>query len=144
MKYIIQSIIKSIAAQNPSKDKQLRFRLSGFEDIQIYAEICRFVATEYNQLDVVAKLATEKYEYFKTNGSNPAALEYMKNQNWIAGEKSLTYYRNLPQKKAQLIILMGTEAVDDQGGLSDLYYIDPSRIVSELHGNYHLLFGFEN
>lgn len=144
MRFIINSIVKSIVAQKPSRDKQLRIRLSGFEDPRIYADVCNRVFAEFKQIDIVAKLSTEKYEYYKEIGADPDALRMIKDRGWVAGEKSLTYYRNLPQEVAQLIILMGTEAVDDQGGLSDLYYIDPSRIVAELHGDYHLLFGYEN
>lgn len=144
MKYIIDSIVNAIIAQKPSKEKQLRIRLTGFEDVRIYDFVCRRIVDEYAHLDVVAKLASEKYEYFTENELNYPVLEQMKENDWVAEEKSLTYYRNLSQEEAQLIILMGTEAVDDQGGLSDLYYIDPSRIVADLHGRYHEMFGLRN
>lgn len=140
MNYIVSAIINSIRAQHPSRDKQLRVRLSGFENVQIYHKVCEYLCSEYRDLDLIVKLSTEKYNYFKATGADSAALNAMEKSGWIAGEKSLTYFRNLPQDNAQLIVLMGTEAVDDQGGLSDLYYIDPSRLVSELHGEYHRLF----
>ena len=140
MNYIVSAIINTIRAQHPSRDKQLRIRLSGFENAQIYYNVCEYLSSEYSDIDLIVKLSTEKYNYFKATGANSELLSAMDKNGWIAGEKSLTYFRNLPQDNAQLIVLMGTEAVDDQGGLSDLFYIDPSRLVAELHGEYHRLF----
>lgn len=144
MKYIIQSILNAIIAQKPSKEKQLRIRLSGFEDSRVYYEVCKCVFAEFPDIDIIAKLSSEKYAQFIDNGADSSTLSKMKENGWVAGEKSLTYFRNLSQDQAQLIILMGTEAVDDQGGLSDLYYIDPSRIITELHGNYHKMLGIDS
>ncbi len=143
MKYILQYIKQAIAEQKPDRDTQLRIRLSGFDNPIIYRDICEFVSMEYKDLQVVSKIAIEKFNYFESNHADPDVLDSIRENGWLSGDKSLTYYRNLPLDQAQLIILMGTEAVDDQGGLSDIFFIDPSRIVSELRGAYHNLFGLQ-
>ena len=143
MKYILRYIEQAISRQKPTRYKQLRIRLSGFDDPAVYLGVCKYVASEYADLKTVSKLALEKYRYFLENNSNLDAIESIRENDWVSGDKSLTYYRNLPLEQAQLIILMGTEAVDDQGGLSDIFYIDPSRIISELRGAFHTLFGIQ-
>lgn len=142
MKYIVKTILKKITEQHPSKHEQLRFRLCGFEDIRIYEAVAKSLFEKYgDELVVEARLSKEKWEEFKREPStNQTALLSMENHGWISENNSLTYFRNLPISKAQLIVIMGTEAVEDQGGLRDFYYIDPERLAEELIPNYNLVF----
>ena len=141
MKYVVDTILKRIGEQGVSGDDQVRIRLSGFEDVRIYESVCSRLHERYDSyVKVETRLAGEKWNAFLASGtSSQAHLNAMEAQGWIAKDTSLTYYRNLPQSEAQLIVLMGTEAVKDQGGLSDCYYIDPERIKADLAGAFHRL-----
>ena len=142
MNYIVNHIINSIKLQNPNKEEQLRIRICGFEDVRIYEAVAKGAHSIYDSsIDVITKLSKEKWSEFQSNPeSNQSAMLSMQNHNWIAENNSLTYYRNLSIKEAQLIIIMGTEVVDDQGGLNDFYYIDPERIVADLGKDYYNVF----
>lgn len=141
MKYVVDTILRRIGEQGISSDDQVRIRLSGFEDVRIYEAVCRRLHEHYDShVKVETRLAGEKWNAFLASGtSSQSHLNAMEAQNWIAKDTSLTFYRNLPQSEAQLIVLMGTEAVKDQGGLSDCYYIDPERIKADLAGAFHQL-----
>ena len=143
MKYVLEQIQKAIDDQKPSSDAQVRIRLSGFDNPAIYQEICRYATEKYQDLDVAAVLAEGKYRYFVEHHADDSVLRSIKESGWLSGGKSLTYFRNLTMEEAQLIILMGTEAVDDQGGLSDIFFVDPSRLISELNGDFHVMFGLK-
>lgn len=142
MKYIVDTILEKIAKQNPRKDEQLRIRISGFEDVRIYEAVAKSLHETYDgKLDVETRLSREKWEEFKSNPqTNQTALLSLESHNWIAGNNSLTFFRNLTIDAAQLIVIMGTEVVDDQGGLSDFYYIDPEKLIEELQTDYYRVF----
>ncbi len=142
MKYIVDSIINTIRGQNPRPDEQLRIRISGFEDVRIYEAVAKRLHDTYDdQLAVETRLSKEKWSEFKKDPqSDQTAMLSVEAHGWVAMNNSLTYYRNLPLSEAHLIVIMGTEAVDDQGGLSDFYYLDPEKLVSALVPNYYLAF----
>ena len=141
MKYIIDSIKQIIVNQKPSLDKQLRVRINGFEDPYIYEEVAKYFHNRYDaSLGIVTKVSSEKMAQFSNGNIHNSAIFQLKQNDWVASKNSLTYYRNLPIENAQIIILMGTEVVEDQGGLSDCFNIDPSKIVSNLNGDYSKIF----
>lgn len=142
MKYIVDAILKSIVEQQPRKEEQLRVRVSGFEDAKIYEAVAKKLHELYDStLSVETRLSKEKWAAFKGDpATNQTAMLSLEAHGWIAEKNSLTYYRNLPLESAQLIVIMGTEVVDDQGGLSDFFYIDPERLVNELIPDYYMVF----
>lgn len=142
MKYIVDTIIEKIKEQDPRPDEQLRIRISGFEDVIIYEAVAKQLHALFDgQLLVETRLSKEKWEEFKDDPlADQTALLSLEAHNWVADGNSLTYYRNLPLDAAQLIVIMGTEAVDDQGGLNDFYYLDPEKLVAELGSDYYLVF----
>ena len=142
MRYIVSAILNKIYSQNPVKEEQLRIRICGFEDIRIYEAVARELHEKFDDiLDVETRLSKEKWEEFKKDPtSNQTALASIEAHEWVAEKNSLTYYRNLPLSKAQLIVVMGTELVDDQGGLSDFYFIDPEKLTRDLEQNYFDIF----
>ena len=142
MKYIVDAIVKRIKEQTPNSSEQLRIRISGFEDVRIYEAVAKNLHESYDdRLSVETRLSKEKWIEFKADPrSDQTAMLSLEAHGWIAENNSLTYYRNLSLEEAQLIVIMGTEAVDDQGGLSDFYFLDPEKLVSELAPNYYLAF----
>ena len=142
MKYIVNAIVNSIIEQNPQVSEQLRIRICGFEDVRIYEAVAKRIHEIYdNSVSVETRLSKEKWIEFKNDPkSNQAAMLSLEANDWIANNNSLTYYRNRPLSEVQLIIIMGTEVVDDQGGLNDFYYIDPDKLTSNLGSAFHSVF----
>ncbi|WP_409967436.1 DUF853 family protein [Bengtsoniella intestinalis] len=142
MNYIINAILAEVHQQQPTPDGQLRIRINGFEDIRIYERVCKALHQAYdNNLALETQLSDEKYKLFQqSHHADQPALLSMAQNNWVATHTSLTHYRNLPQEDAQLIVLMGTEAVDDQGSLKDCFFIDPAKLEAALGPQFHRLF----
>lgn len=142
MNYIISTIMNYIDKQKPEDTGKTIFRIDGFEDIRVYEALCKALKKKYENSDVIleAKLSNEKWNTFKSNITplSSSAAQSMENNNWIAREHSLTYYRNLPAPIT--IVLMGSEEVQDKEGLKDCYYIDASRIESDVNAKYHRIF----
>lgn len=142
MNYIVSTLLNYIDKQKPQETGKTIFRIDGFEDIRVYEALCKALNKKYENSDVIleVKLSNEKWNTLIKNippESSPAA-QSMENNNWIAREHSLTYYRNLPAPIT--IVLMGSEEVQDKEGLKDCYYIDASRIESDVKGKYHRIF----
>ncbi|MBC2726973.1 type IV secretion system DNA-binding domain-containing protein [Desulfosporosinus sp.] len=142
MNYIVSTLLNYIDKQKPQETGKTIFRIDGFEDIRVYEALCKALKNKYESSDMIleAKLSNEKWNTFKENITpecSPAA-QSMENNNWIAREHSLTYYRNLPAPI--MIVLMGSEEVQDKEGLKDCYYIDAHRIESDIKGKYHRIF----
>ena len=143
MKRIISFILERIQSQAPDPAKQLRVRLNDFEDARIYEATAKELHRRYDgELKVETRLSAEKWREFQARNDDEqnAALLSMEAHGWIAENHSLTHYRNLPMREAQLIVMMGTEAVADQGGLNDCFYLDPLRLEDELGERYRLVF----
>ncbi len=142
MRYIVNAILNDIEEQRPRKDEQLRVRISGFEDVRIYEAVAKKLHEIYgSEISLETRLSREKWAAFKADShADQTALLSMESHGWIAENNSLTYYRNLSLEKAQLIVIMGTEVVDDQGGLSDFFYIDPEKLTAEMGSEYYRAF----
>lgn len=142
MNYIVSTLLDYIEKQKPQEADKTIFRIDGFEDIRVYEALCKSLKKKYENSDVilVAKLSNEKWNTFIKNKTPEcsSAIQSMENNNWIAREHSLTYYRNLPAPLT--VVLMGSEEVQDKEGLKDCYYIDASRIESDVKGKYHRIF----
>ena len=150
MKFIINKILENINSRIPkslsSTNNQVRIRINGFEDARIYEQVSRSLHDKYDtSFKVVTQLSYEKYlEFTGNSGADKIALLSIQNHKWVDEKNSLTYYRNLSSEEAKLIVLMGTEAVSDQGGLADCYYIDPNTIKRDIKKKFHLVFGIDD
>lgn len=143
MKYIVDAIVKDIVNQIESSNEQLRIRLNDFIDIRIYESVSRILHNKYDdKLKIITKLSEEKWNEFNKDMdvSFSTAFTSMEDNLWIAKDNSLTYYRNLSSDEADVIIIMGTEIVDDQGGLHDCYDINPLKIYQSLESNFSSIF----
>lgn len=142
MNKYINEIERLIELQiNKSKGVTI-IRLDGMESPVIYREVCK---TLFNSgIDLKAKLSKAKYEEFKKENNNEwlNAIRYLENKNFIDLDDTMTRWRNSSTElestlsKKTLILLMGTEMVDDKGGLEDFYCITPETILNIVKKNY--------
>lgn len=140
MKYVVNKIVELIYANGPSKDKETMVRVDGFEDINIYNQVAIQLKNNIDKLGLTIdiKLARNKWNEFNKSVKNTSVLQFMKQQNWVAEQESMTYYRNLHD--FNVVVLLGTENEEDKGGLANFQSITPETLVNELNGKYHKLF----
>jgi len=142
MKYIVNKTTEIIKRNAPSLDGEAMIRIDGFEDIRFYLNVALSVTQEFSEsgLDVDIKLAKNRWDYFSEDTSMSSYLQSMKQHDWIAGEESITRYRNLHQ--SNLLILMGTEDEEDKGGLLNCFCITADTIASDIGGHYNEVFSY--
>ena len=142
MKYIISTILDRIKNDIGEKDadEEMMVKINGFSNPEIYRaiadEISAFCNAENISLNI--KLAHKRYKEFSEEQKFSSTLDYMKQNEWIAFEQSITYYRNLHSSK--LLVLFGTESEDDKDGLLNCSEITPESIARNLKGEYCRLF----
>lgn len=141
MKYIVNSIANLIINNAPSTDGEMMIRVDGFENIRIYEKLSRTVSRELKDrgLSVRIKLAKNKWEFFEETSNDSTCIQSMEQNQWIADEESITYYRNLHD--TNVLILLGTENEEDKGGLMNFYTITPNVLINEMGRNYYEVFG---
>lgn len=146
MKYIISALNKYVLNQKPQESNKTIIRIDGFEDVRIYDLFCKEMKQHCDQMGItlIAKLSYPKYIEFKNADrfDFSPAITSMQQNKWIDMDDSLTQYRNiLPNGNEKLlVILMGTEVIEDKGGIHDIYFINSYRMESDMHGNYSDVF----
>jgi hypothetical protein len=91
------------------------------------------------------KLSQEKFEEFKGRNQHTEALELMQQKCWVNFENTMTYYRNLVSSNdTKVLILMGTEMVQDKGGIHDIDTYTPQTLEQLVKSNYFELFNLES
>ncbi len=141
MKYIVDTIVNLIVNNAPAKDGEMMIRVDSFEDVKIYEAISKKMSSILKDrgLSLKIKLAKNKWRHFKNNEQDSVYIQSMEQNEWIADEESITYYRNLHD--SNVLILLGTEDEEDKGGLLNCYTITPDVLVEELSGDYYAVFG---
>lgn len=136
MKYFIDSIEHEIDKHKQENQINL-IKLEGIENPIIYKEVCKYFKSRIP--DFEAKLSKEKYEEFISTKKDDwnDAIEYLKINDFIDFKGAMTSWRNgivekQEENKTQLVLLMGTELVQDKGGLADFYTINTETIVKGL------------
>lgn len=119
-------------------------KLENFINPKVYLEIYNNLYQEMQSkgMNFIAKLSNEKYNYWINSGDYSNILDIMKQKDLISNDR-LTAYRNMKQNSGlsnATIFLMGTEAVEDQGGLEDFYTINPEIIEGYVGKKYSTLF----
>lgn len=146
MKYIVAALKQYVINQKPQDSNKTIIRIDGFEDVRIYDLFCKEIKQYCEQMGIllVAKLSYPKYIEFQNAGRSEysTAILSMQQNDWIDNDDSLTQYRNIlsHQEEKKLIILMGTEVIEDKGGIHDIYFINSTRMESDIHGNYSDVF----
>ena len=140
MKYIVNKTTEIIKRNAPTSDGEAMVRVDGFEDVRFYENLALKITQAFNESDlsVDIKLAKNKWEYFSKDTSMTSYLQSMEQHNWIAGEESITRYRNL--HTSNLLVLMGTESEEDKGGLLNCYCITADTIAADIDGQYSEVF----
>ena len=140
MKYIVNKTVEMISSNAPTKDGEAMVRVDGFEDIIFYENVASKLTEELiaKDLEIDIKLAKKKWEYFSQNPSMSSYLQSMKQHDWVADSESITRYRNL--HKSNLLVLMGTEAEEDKGGLLNCFSITSDTIAADIAGQYSDVF----
>lgn len=146
MKQLAEYIFHDIDRNLKDSEKQV-VRVDGFEDLGVYLHLCQRVeklCLEQGRT-LVAKLSRKKFEQFKKKGQWSIELTLMQEKGWVDEEDHMTSYRNmLPVNgKKLLVLLLGTDMVDDKGGLNDFFAITPNRIDIEIGNTYSNLIGSE-
>ena len=142
MKYIVNKIAEMIRRNSPSSDSEAMIRVDGFEDVCFYDNLAHKITGDFagTGLTVDIKLAKNKWEYFLKNSEHTSNLQSLKQNGWIAGNESITRYRNL--HTSNLLVLLGTESEEDKGGLLNCYCITPDTVVAEIDGAYSEVFEY--
>uniref|UniRef100_UPI0026EF378C hypothetical protein n=1 Tax=Alkalibaculum bacchi TaxID=645887 RepID=UPI0026EF378C len=146
MKYIVSSLKTYIINQAPQEASKTMLRIDGFEDVKIYDLFCKEISQycEENNINLIAKLSYPKYLEFENSKSPNSApsITSMKQNGWIDKDDSLTQYRNLLPKENEklLVVMMGTEIIEDKGGIHDIYYVNSNRMESDMQGDYSSVF----
>lgn len=141
--FIYEYIRRNISS---SSDKQI-IRVDGFEDLRIYRRLCERVNSLCFERGwtLVAKLSNNKFKQFVQMNQWPSEAEIMRQNGWVDEDDHMTSYRNmLPENGKKLVVLLlGTDMVDDKGGLNDFFAITPNKIDAEIGNKYSKLIGQE-
>lgn len=135
MRHFINSIEHEIEIQIKNGQTNL-IKLEGIEDPIIYKEICKYFKNSTNKFD--AKLSREKYNDFELESKSEwkEALNYLNINGFVDKDGSMTKWRNSvvssEDNKSKTILLMGTELVQDKGGLADFFSINIETIIRGL------------
>lgn len=140
MKYIVNKATEIIKRNAPAVDGEAMVRVDGFEDVRFYENLALKITQAFSEseLSVDIKLAKNKWKFFSKDVSMTSYLQSMEQHNWIAGDESITRYRNL--HTSNLLVLMGTESEEDKGGLLNCFCITADTIASDIDGQYSDVF----
>lgn len=129
MKYVVDLVSNNIIANmKKSKDESL-FLVNGFEDLEVYAEVCKNISKAAKDMNksIQIKLAKNKWNYFKAKYAGSPYLHLMEQNDWVSLEASTTYYRN--QHNVDFLVLLGTEEEEDfSGSLNAIYEIRSDKL----------------
>ena len=139
MKYLVESISKNIIDNSPISSGEALIRVDGFESIEIYEAVASKVSKRLEEkgLSVIIKLSHNKWNELKATTTNTSCVQKMEQMGWVA-DNPLTFYRNLHE--SNVLLLMGTEAEEDKGGLLNIFTITPDTIVKDLNKEYARVF----
>lgn len=158
MKQLIRLLTSQVQKQVVNGNTNI-VRLESFDNPLIYKAVCSNLSSD-DEIDVfIPKLTKEKYNEFTNEGraewasalsylhqgnntslANPTSEEFMSN-SFVDYNNAMTKWRNasatFANGKTVLVLLMGTEAAPDTGGLADTSFaISPKKVIAELKNDY--------
>lgn len=162
MKQLVTVLFREIIKQ--IKDRQSNIvRIEGIDNPLIYQSICQKIDSSHNVDKFIPKITREKYNSFVDAGkaewsnaltylhqgrnsvfNNEISEEYAE-ASFVDFNNAITKWRNEAAnhaaQKTTLILLMGTEAAQDTGGLADTsFVISPKEIIENLSKDYSAWF----
>lgn len=145
MKSLARWFVAEICKQiEQSASNKVLICLNCIDNAEIYCDICSTLQSyaDKNDIQMTAKLAKKKYEEFNDKSEDKPYAQMLQNHGWIDFEDKMTYYRNQfldRSDKTYLVLLMGTEAVEDKGGLADFYVLNPQKADRQIKDSYDKL-----
>ena len=140
MNVYINEISKILDSKiNSNQSSRHLFRLDYFVHPYIYLSICSIFKSkaEKNGIKFTAKIAFEQFKEYENNPSYEEYLSDFYDNKYIDKENSMTKWRNeWTQGLSGIVFLMGTENVEDKGGLNDFFTISPKSVENSLGDNY--------
>ncbi|MFX3673484.1 MAG: ATP-binding protein [Paenisporosarcina sp.] len=133
MRAYIEELIQIIQTNLKNEDASF-LRLDHFSHPFIYLQIAKFIKAKYP--DIIVQLSKERYVEFCDLKSFHEVLVELSNGGFVSDQQRLTKWRNTFAEEKKTIILLGTESVQDKGGLADFYSITPKDLEANLAGNY--------
>ena len=156
MKKLINVLTAQITKQVQAGKTNI-IRVESFDNPIVYSSVCKNLEGKVDVL--IAKLAKEKYEEFASaenpdwtaaicflhKGSNasysPSADDEYQENSYVDFNNAITKWRNesanILTGQTTLVLLLGTEAATDVGGLADTsYVISPKELLNSLVADY--------
>ncbi|ANU27083.1 ATP-binding protein [Planococcus versutus] len=134
MKAYVKELIQIVSEKNAEVHSASLFRIDHISHPAIYLELANSLKDSNNNITI--KLSEEKYKEFSREKKFELVLQQLKEKNFISDNQRLTKWRNEFAEEKKTIILLGTESVQDKGGLADFYSITPKDIEKSINGNY--------
>ena len=165
MKQLIALLTEQVKTQIIQNSTNI-VRLESFDNPLLYKAVCANLLN-YDHLDrFIPKLSKEKFEEFRNANKSEwkSALDYLHQGNnaeliysdnlsnqymidsFVDYNNAMTKWRNesasFQSGETVLVLLMGTEAAPDTGGLADTSFaITPKKLITELKTDYSKWFG---
>lgn len=156
MKKLIDVLTTQITKQMQTGKTNI-IRIESFDNPIVYSSVCNSLEGKVDVL--IAKLAKEKYEEFiaaenpewtaaicflhKGNNASYSSVtdEEYQEQSYVDFNNAITKWRNesanILTGETTLVLLMGTEAATDVGGLADTsFVISPKELLNSLAADY--------
>ncbi|KZZ84377.1 ATP-binding protein [Bacillus sp. SJS] len=114
------------------------FRLDNFLHPKIYLEVSSYFKKKSSEQGVrfKAKLAKEQWKNFKDQEEYIVYLDKLEQEDFVEQEAQMTTWRNSIADQKGILFLMGTENVQDKGGLADFYKVSPEIIERKIGKKY--------
>jgi len=136
-------LIKKIIEEKIQQAQDNRTLIICLDDVShphVYWEVASFFEkwARQRQKQYLARLSYEEFERFRQN-HNPdyqVALDKMTAAGYVDQNNHMTYWRNKAVEGDCLALLMGTKAVEDQGGLADFFSVTHEYMDQVMKGDY--------
>lgn len=136
------NVVTEVLHQALNKERKFYlFKMENFTTPHIYLEVCKNLREHFNKknMEFIAKLSLEKFNEWNTVDNYKEIINELDNNGWIEKNEHLTKWRNYPftnKHQHTAILLMGTESVEDQGGLAEFNTTSPETIENYVSDNY--------
>ncbi|WP_049179791.1 FtsK/SpoIIIE domain-containing protein [Clostridium paraputrificum] len=138
-------IITEVLEKSLDKEKKFNLiKLENFISPKIYLEVCKKINDYISDCDIefIAKVSLEKYQDWLEIEEYKKYLDQLDSYGWIEKEEHITKWRNYPftgSAKSAILLLMGTEEVEDKGSLNEFNTISTESIEYYIGNNYSKL-----